>query len=737
MLRRLTAFYALQFRLLWQWKPGRRALLRRLVVTFAVAFTALGITIWLLPGISASDWGQIALAVVVLGLLNALVRPLILAVLAPISVVLIGIATLVFQVGAILLVAGLLAGIRVDNPLTAFLGSWLYAILNTALTALLSIDRDESYWGALVRALAARRRDAIRTDQPGLVIVQIDGLAHPILAHQIRAGRVPNISRWVRSRAMRLDRWTALLPSQTSASQAGILHGRNDFIPAFRWWDKARGRMVVSNRFADAAEIAQRASDGEGLLSSDGASIGNLVHGDAVRSYITLSTVGLRPSGLGRSEAFFMFFVSPYNYLHTIVLTIGEIAKELYQSHRAVRRGIEPIHPRSFPYPLARAATNVALRALSTSLVLEEMYRGTPVIYVDYTDYDEVAHYAGPERGEALDALDGVDQTLASLEKAARDTPRPYRFVVLSDHGQSLGATFRQRHRETLAHVVSELMGGTEAADPGGPEETYGALSAAVTEASQAPGATGAMARTVFRSRSRAGEVDLTPRSGGRGVGPSTSEQLGGDGDLPEVVVAPSGNLALVAFPRIPGRATLEDIARRWPRLVPGLAGHEGVGLVMVRSEEHGAVVFGATGTVYLDAGRVEGEDPLVPYGAHAATGLRRVDAMAECGDLVVISALDTTTDEVAAFEELIGSHGGLGGAQTEAFLLHPAEWEVDEPLVGAESIYRQLRRWLGTLGIELGSVAPDAEPAAGPRPERLPGAAASGSAGPAVDVGG
>ena len=99
----------------------------------------------------------------------------------------------------------------------------------------------------------------------------------------------------------------------------------------------------------------------------------------------------------------------------------------------------------------------------------------------------------------------------------------------------------------------------------------------------------------------------------------------------------------------------------------------------------------------------MEGADPLVPYGPHAAAGLRRVDAMAECGDLVVISLLDSTTDEVAAFEELIGSHGGLGGPQTEAFILHPADWEIDEPLVGAESVYRQLRAWLDTIGIELG----------------------------------
>ncbi len=122
----------------------------------------------------------------------------------------------------------------------------------------------------------------------------------------------------------------------------------------------------------------------------------------------------------------------------------------------------------------------------------------------------------------------------------------------------------------------------------------------------------------------------------------------------------------------------------------------------MVRTASHGAVAVGAKGVHYLDEDRVEGEDPLAKFGEHAITGLRRVDGMEHCGDLVAISLLDEATDEVAAFEELIGSHGGLGGPQTQPFILHPADWALDEPLIGAESVYRQIRRWLGGIGIDL-----------------------------------
>jgi hypothetical protein len=90
---------------------------------------------------------------------------------------------------------------------------------------------------------------------------------------------------------------------------------------------------------------------------------------------------------------------------------------------------------------------------------------------------------------------------------------------------------------------------------------------------------------------------------------------------------------------------------------------------------------------------------------------MRRVDGMSNCPDLVAISLLDPATDEVAAFEELIGSHGGLGGPQTSPFILHPAEWKIDEPIIGAENVYRQIRKWLSGVGIELGKNGGAAKP--------------------------
>jgi hypothetical protein len=173
-----------------------------------------------------------------------------------------------------------------------------------------------------------------------------------------------------------------------------------------------------------------------------------------------------------------------------------------------------------------------------------------------------------------------------------------------------------------------------------------------------------------------------------------------GEDELPELSVMASGNLGLISFPREPGRVTRETIESRWPRLLPTLVEHPGIGFLLVRSERDGAVVLGRSGTRYLDEDRVEGEDPLAPFGPNAARHVARTDGFPHCPDIVLNSRFWTDVDEVAAFEELVGSHGGMGGEQSYPFALVPSEWEQPaEQIVGAEEMHRHFRRWLVALG--------------------------------------
>ncbi|MDF3143426.1 hypothetical protein PBV88_19590, partial [Streptomyces sp. T21Q-yed] len=168
-----------------------------------------------------------------------------------------------------------------------------------------------------------------------------------------------------------------------------------------------------------------------------------------------------------------------------------------------------------------------------------------------------------------------------------------------------------------------------------------------------------------------------------------------------EPLVLASGNLGLVSFPDVPHRMTKEEIDARHPALLTTLANHPGVGFVLVRSEEHGGLVLGAYGAeIPLDQ-LDDRPGPLEVFGPGAADAVRRTHSFPNAADIMVNSAYDPADGgEVLAFEEQIGSHGGLGGAQGKPFLLSPLAFSapVDdgEDLVGAEQVHRVLRRWLG-----------------------------------------
>jgi len=202
----------------------------------------------------------------------------------------------------------------------------------------------------------------------------------------------------------------------------------------------------------------------------------------------------------------------------------------------------------------------------------------------------------------------------------------------------------------------------------------------------------------------------------GAGVGAGAASRA-----LPEVVVCASGNLALVSFTAIRGRATLEEIEERHPGLVARLATTPGIGFVMVRSEARGALVLGPRGIHSLDDGSVTGDDPLEPFGEWAADDLRRLDAMSRVGDLVVNSDVDPATEDVSSFEPLIGCHGGFGGAQTRPFLAVPRDWPLpSEPIVGGEAVNALIRRGVGAdraaMATSVAVPSPDGQVAAADR---------------------
>ena len=224
---------------------------------------------------------------------------------------------------------------------------------------------------------------------------------------------------------------------------------------------------IVTNHPRDAAELERRHSNGRGLLHEDGASRANILSGDAPHTLLTMSTVldRDRPGRIGQD--YFAYFANPYSVTRTIALVIGDMTQELYFAAQQRRRDVRPRIKRTFAYALVRAWATVVQRDLQVAAVVGDLYAGRPVGYTTFLAYDEVAHHSGVERADTLAVLRRVDRQIAQDRAAADDAPRPYRLVVLSDHGQSQGATFLDRYDISLEDLVTgRVRGGHDATPP-------------------------------------------------------------------------------------------------------------------------------------------------------------------------------------------------------------------------------------------------------------------------------
>ena len=644
------------------WTPARpRLRAGELLLAWFLGAVALAVATRLVPGASNSTIGASIVVAAFIGLLNAVLPPLVAALRLPFTALL-GFFLVLFVDAGMLLVADALS---VQLTIDSFWAALGVAIVASAVGVVLSVvfgtNDDDTYSFSVVQRIARRSGERVVTDQPGIVFLEIDGLALPVLQRAMRDGHAPTMARWLEDGTHRLAEWEPDLSSQTGASQAGILLGSNEDIVAFRWVEKERKALIACSSPEDCAELERRhSSAGSGLLADGGASRGNLFSGGADHMILTVSRMEAERSA---NPGYRAFLANGFNVARSFVLFGWEVIIELIAAERQRRRDVRPRGHRGGVYPFLRATMCVIVRDLIVYGVLTDMMKGRPAVYATFSSYDEVAHHSGLEREDTLEALRKLDQQFARIERARRYAARPYELVVLSDHGQTQGATFRQRNGYGLDELVQRNLAHGAVSGLEGGDEQEAMVGHATAEA------TGRKAKPA--------KNDVSDR---------------------DVVVLGSGNLGLVYLMEEEGRLKREDLEARHPKLLPALSSHPHIGWVLVKSER-GPVVLGRSGARYLEEDRVEGDDPLARFPATAPRHLLRTHGFAHTPDLLVGSFYDAALDEGCAFEELISFHGGLGGSQTRAFLLYPARLAAPEqPLVGAEALHRVLAAWRHSL---------------------------------------
>ena len=130
-----------------------------------------------------------------------------------------------------------------------------------------SAGTDESFAAGLLRIKPGEITDP---EVDGVLFVQLDGVSFPVMQWALQSGSMPTLRRWVDSGSHAAHEWTVQLPCTTPASQQAILQGTAAGVPAFRWYDRELGRVLVANRPEDAAIIEARASTGAGCSPTTG-----------------------------------------------------------------------------------------------------------------------------------------------------------------------------------------------------------------------------------------------------------------------------------------------------------------------------------------------------------------------------------------------------------------------------------------------------------------------------------
>ncbi len=624
--------------------------------------------------------------------MNLLIRPLILLLTIPLNSLTFGFFSLIINGLILFLVSKMTSLLRINTVLDAFWAGFLFAAINIVVTSLFPIDEDLMYYD-IIGDRARRHIPQADLSKKGIVVIEIDGLAHPRLMRALEKRKMPYLKELIESGNYVVSEYDCGIPSQTSSSQAGIMFGQNQNICAFRWYDKTQKRVITSSSFSDTNMMEQRimAEQDTGLLEG-GMSINNMMSGNAAISMFTVSSMRPKSSAeqAQRNLDLYLFSLRPYLLTKSIIFTLSDTMIEMVQYFWAWLKQKNPRlnRLRRF-YPLIRGICNVLLRDISTALTINEIHRDGPATYTTFYGYDEIAHHSGPDSFEAYQALTGIDRAIKKIHHAAeRISGRTYELFVLSDHGQSFGKTFRQRYAMSLSdyirHVATTSSQHTARTEVIGIENTAdndSSVRAAIAsllisdpdKKSILPNAALSRIDTILADKGAQEKDDLAM-------------------DEKDIWVMDSGNLANVYFTFTEKKLTLEEIESVYPNLCSRLIDHPGIGVIIVRSHDM-PLAIGKSGIRNLNTGELSGEDPLRPYGNPEirAQQLSYLSSFPNGGDIIVFSTVypDGT---VAAFEELIGSHGGMGGEQNSAFIFHEILTPVPDGITNSAGIYSVLR---------------------------------------------
>ncbi len=533
-----------------------------------------------------------------------------------------------------------------------------------------------SHWAARLLGIRPPPGEA---EQPGLILLQIDGLSRPQFEHALESGKMPFLARLIHRRHFTVESFYSGVPSTTPSVQAELFHGVRNAVPAFQFLHRATGKVLrMYDGEAAAAIEAELSARGNDPLLKEGSAYSDIYRAGASRS--RYCSQDLAPDEILRRLHPFKTLLICLAYAPTILRMAGLALLECGIAVIDAVKGLRH-HEHAVPeiaFIPARVVVCCLLREAVRFQVLLDIERGAPVVHANFLGYDEQAHRRGPGSAFAHWTLKGIDRAIRDIYRAAGHCRyRDYELAVHSDHGQQHTVPYEVKHGRDLEAALKDVF-------------STGPLSGHGIWTSNLPERLGHALDQIRRML---------------GMKPSATPPIGAPDPARQIVVAAMGPLGHLYFPDKIAAADSQSYATR-------LVAKAGVPLVLWRDPGGIVHAFNRRGRWTLPEHRAEVLGAGHPFLAEAATDLARLCAHPDAGDLV-ISGWDPDGPALS-FPLENGAHCGPGPEETHGFLLLPdriRRWHLSHlPRTGLRVRGEDLRK------IALHFLGRD-----GPREERVP----------------
>ena len=478
--------------------------------------------------------------------------------------------------------------------------------------------------------------------EPGLLLVQIDGLSRRQLERALRRGRMPFLRRLLQRERYRLRTMYSGMPSTTPAVQGELFYGVRMVVPAFCFRDSETGVLMRMFDPEPAAKIQRElAANGQAPLLAGGSSYADIYSGGAAEPHFCPATTdvqqALRSVNSLRFAAVLVWHLP--SFVRIVMLALVETGLAIVDFLRGIIAGRNLW--KELKFVPSRVAVTIVLRELVTIGAMADAARGVPIIHLNLLGYDEQAHRRGPSSAFAHWTLRGIDDAIARIWHAARRSARrEYDVWIYSDHGQQRTIPYPEINGRTVAEAVADTVA-----------KELGVSTGPV----QAP-------RHSFASRARW----LRPGGIAGWLAGGDSQSSGDDASL--VQVAAMGPLGHIYLANPLATADLH-------RLAAALVRDAGIPLVMTTAEPGTATAWTAEGQFSLPRDAADVLGPSHPFLEEVAQDLVALCRHPRAGTLVISGW--RRQGPPLSFPIESGAHAGPGPEETRAFALLPCDVPV------------------------------------------------------------